>query len=712
MSIALTVDQMRNSATSSAVGAVAGAPDRVHNGNIQLANMSGNKAGPTDQLYRQAIYELWPWLTSMMANDSSSSSWDWFWNAVSCDPSVRAGTIVRRKWVQLRRPMPAARAQEEVVVPAAEPEEFEEYPRVLYDISDKQKLKPLGLDFGPNTENATLYDDNIKNVQLGIEKRITEKFVPMDLTDAERDEIKGAVSWMVSEVESSPKVEDIAKWLLFGDYKSKKWTMKRAEDSLARLMAEYNPEFRLSAAIKLEPMGKDASGKVKPPRILIADGDAGALMAATTIGVLERWLVHCHKHRTIKGAPKAERMAQIVEASRGHKETKGNAAVLLENDGSAWDTCCSHALRELVENPIVEAVARRIEHLFTPLSHYAETHLKQNKKKKLKLGAKTGAVIVEQITKAGQYTADAAAREVFSKRCKESISAIRRSGHRGTSILNWILNLFCWSWVVAGAECKHFVKPGSKKFNDLFGVARDYLIWLEGDDSLLRLGGRCLTQIEVEELSRRWTKLGHRPKLYQRQKGDVAEYCGWKAVVDEAGMVPGTEVPDVPRLLRNLFRSTSKDAVRLAKTEGWRPIVAASLVSRIAGIAYRVPSIAHWAMSLADELAVSAEMEFTRDDLFRLGSDLGDILPEYWKDDDPTRILNESVKYGHYADGVRCTISNSIAAGGLELEVALAVRHGWVKDEQEWRTFTANLQAIGLQSATVDIRSILPPGMM
>lgn len=192
----------------------------------------------------------------------------------------------------------------------------------------------------------------------------------------------------------------------------------------------------------------------------------------------------------------------------------------------------------------------------------------------------------------------------------------------------------------------------------------------------------------------------------------VAEFCGWKIVVDGAGLVPGTEVPDVPRLLANLFRSTSKEAVAAADTERWRAIVAASLVSRVAGIAYRVPSIANWAMDLADELAVSHEMEFTREDLFRLGSDLGDVLPEYWKNDDPVRIIKESLKYGHYADNVRCTISNSVAAGGIATEISLAVRHGWVSDEQEWHTFIANLRAVGLQTPSAAFCSIVPPGML
>jgi hypothetical protein len=117
-------------------------------------------------------------------------------------------------------------------------------------------------------------------------------------------------------------------------------------------------------------------------------------------------------------------------------------------------------------------------------------------------------------------------------------------------------------------------------------------------------------------------------------------------------------------------------------------------------------------MNLADELAGSDELEFNRDDLYRLGSDLGDILPEYWKNDDPVRILSESCKYGHYADNVREKISNSIASGGLETEISLAIRHGWVKDEQEWHTYVSSLRAIDLQSSTADIRSITPPGML
>ena len=73
-------------------------------------------------------------------------------------------------------------------------------------------------------------------------------------------------------------------------------------------------------------------------------------------------------------------------------------------------------------------------------------------------------------------------------------------------------------------------------------MKRRFKFGFGGDDSCLWLIGRQLTPAELEVLESHWALLGHRPKLFMRKNGDVAEFCGWKIVVDDTGLDETTAV--------------------------------------------------------------------------------------------------------------------------------------------------------------------------
>jgi hypothetical protein len=249
---------------------------------------------------------------------------------------------------------------------------------------------------------------------------------------------------------------------------------------------------------------------------------------------------------------------------------------------------------------------------------------------------------------------------------------------------------------------------------------RRFKIWLEGDDSLLWLTARHFFQVELEVLEARWTKLGHRPKLFQRKNGDAAEFCGWKIVVNKYGLDEDTAVPDIPRLLSNCFYTTAKEAVNAAKAgdaTAFGRTVGPALIARAASIADRVPTVARWLTKMCLEfgdISITDEM-FSRDDLFRLGADtMVEVLDpelEWWKDDDPEKILTD-IRYGSFCDSVHRQVSNSIAEGGLTREADLAVRHGWVKTTSEWHCFVTNLEMVTCHTPDQLYRKIVPSGMM
>ena len=301
----------------------------------------------------------------------------------------------------------------------------------------------------------------------------------MDLTLDERAEITAGTQKLIEQIQHDGglKVRKIASYLLFGDYKSKNWNLNRAELALNILIMQYQPDYQFTAAIKLEPMPPG-----KPPRMIVADGDSGAVMSAVVIGVLERFIVKIHKHRTIKGKQKGERIDEICRACN-HTTPSGDRtrAFILENDGSAWDTCCSLALRDLTENPVMDAVYDLIQDFVTPSNAFYDQRSKANKGKTLKLGIDPKRVVVTATGASGShdYNQEQLARIVMKKRFTTKIRSIRRSGDRGTSILNWIVNFLCWASVLAGKYSFQIIAINGLVVLEVFGKSRRFLIFLE-----------------------------------------------------------------------------------------------------------------------------------------------------------------------------------------------------------------------------------------
>ena len=62
-----------------------------------------------------------------------------------------------------------------------------------------------------------------------------------------------------------------------------------------------------------------------------------------------------------------------------------NKGELIEGDGSAWDTCCSQKLRDLIENPVLAYIARVFSQRCMLPESWAQAHQAVNSKKSFKL---------------------------------------------------------------------------------------------------------------------------------------------------------------------------------------------------------------------------------------------------------------------------------------------------------------------------------------
>jgi hypothetical protein len=314
----------------------------------------------------------------------------------------------------------------------------------------------------------------------------------------------------------------------FKAMKSGKWSEKRFRDSANQACQTIDPTFRMKAKVKLEPL---APGK--PPRLIIADGDDGQIMALLVIYHLEKLLYKHFENRSIKHVSRRKAMERIMDQV---KRLGSSQAQMVEGDGSAWDTCCQSAIRNLIENPIIAYIGRISEQYFDCQS-FNSSHEDANTAKKLKLAAN-----------------DKLLREVIT------IEAIRRSGHRGTSVLNWLVNYCLWMSAVLD-DPSEANNPDKIDYKSKWGHRLRQLCFFEGDDSLLATWPKLSDSQHVDVFDF-WKRCGFNMKLVYGLPNGRVEFTGWHLGLDGTGY-PNSYAPDLARCMRNMCVSTS-DVVREA----------------------------------------------------------------------------------------------------------------------------------------------------
>lgn len=712
--ICISAEEAELAIFSGSAGAVMDAPGRMCNSNIQLASLRLAKTKTDDEEYNLARAEIWPWLTSLLVSDGTYTITN-FARVFGCCIGRTRECIVSRRHVI---PSDTSVAVKDAFEKAGDwIREVLEHDRSVVPsgidgvdlVLDKTTKagKPLAVKFGPTVVEKCFHANEPQNIHAAVEGRIIEKHVPMAMTSDDVAEMHAITEALVKNIQESKLVDAIAHGILFSDCRSKKWTPQRQARALELLMSTWSPQYKFSAAIKCEPM---VGGK--PPRLLIADGDAGQVMSSFVMAVLERYLFKVYKKRSIKGVPKSVRMEEISKEFNFPIAGGKACASVLENDGSAWDTCMSHPLRAITEVPVINAIMAKIEHLIQPYASFNEQRARADKTKTYVLRCKTSEIRIEQLNQpATERDFEEASMHMYRKEVQLKIASIRRSGDRGTSVLNWLANHLCWCWVLCGKNGVRPMGANTQFLWDLWGTKRRFLFCFEGDDSLLLLEHQ-FTEEQLDTLARRWTALGHRPKLYLRAPGDRAEFCGTKFLVDPNGIVPYTACPDLPRHLANAFYSHAKEAVcaaQLADSETLFKILAPGLLARAAQFAERLPSIARFFARYADDLHGDVNVEFSRDDLYRIGeADASEFDPELWTEHDPEKLLNWGLKYGD----IRGRIDEAIANGEINVhpivEASFAVEQGWATDQGEWARYVEALSMVTRGTDVVTFRSLTP----
>lgn len=427
----------------------------------------------------------------------------------------------------------------------------------------------------PSQQAPNIYTNSAANVESGIQGRIIDKCRPCTLNRSQKRKLEKFVNVAMGVTRQEGKVtvehfnkslslfskERIQAWCSekfhLEELVSRKWALDRIEDSINEAFQTAFPEFKFSTRVKLEQMPNE-----KLPRILIADKDSGQLFALVVVKCFEDLLFEWFKTKSIKHCSKKDAMKRVVRQLTPPKG-KSMRAMLIEGDGSAWDTTCNAVIREIIENRILAHIAEIVCEYGVVPEQWHKAHLAANSQHQLRL--------------------------FYKKRHDElraSVAAIRRSGHRGTSCLNWWINFTMWT-VSLFREPWLFLNPSRRYGTDIEGVNRWWNGSFEGDDSIAATSPKFDAGSTIDiEFRAFWYKAGFDMKLiFPGAVGGPrnATFTGWHfATVDQ--FFTGESTPELPRALaggtstsgHTLQSVNSGDASALMTTAGHAALARAS----------------------------------------------------------------------------------------------------------------------------------------
>ena len=420
--------------------------------------------------------------------------------------------------------------------------------------NSKQIVGVLSL---PLTDDPNVYAKEAENIESAIDNRITAKQRPFTATTEDRALIGRVVSAAIGDnprraVFSTRRVVSWWENHLLNDLRSGKWAEERLSKTVEGLCCRIDPKFKLSCDIKLEPMPEG-----KAPRMLIADGDEGQVMALLTICCIEDLIKKHMPKKTIKGLGKRAAMERLAAELRApasaFSKTKGKMSgqhtgyskpvppgvSVFEGDGSAWDTTCSAKLRDIVENPVIMHVGSILKVLMSEPTTWIDAHYDVCSLIKTALTFK----------KNGEFR-------------KFLIDAIRRSGHRGTSCLNWWVNFVCWHVSIFKTP-EIFLDPDVRYGEDHAGILRWLASGFEGDDSALSTTPKIQETDEIyTAILQRWERLGFNMKIFLRTSRML--FTGYYLALDNNGPT-GMMMPEVDRCFARAGVSCSPKMIEYFK---------------------------------------------------------------------------------------------------------------------------------------------------
>jgi hypothetical protein len=473
--------------------------------------------------------------------------------------------------------------------------------------------KIVGALVGPVPQPPNVFANNAANISAAYVERIHKKKMgdpskgkaPLTVNANYKDKAK--VGRLVNNAMKGDKIhaifseKKVRAWAEtnfdFAKMKSGKWSDARLARAIENMYHKSDPRLSMAAAIKAEPMPEG-----KAPRLLIADGDDGQLMALPVIKCFEDLLFHHFEDASIKHTSKKRAVQRIL------RRLQKKGARLVEGDGSAWDTTCGTEVRDAVENPILYHIMDVLMHCGVCPASWLEAHHKACTSKKLRIS-----FLTEKL-----------------ERIKIVIDAIRRSGHRGTSCLNWWVNFVMWACSFS-SEPELYLNPDRRRTKDVTGVDRWWAGGFEGDDSLCAM---YPPMKEGDELSGEflswWSRWGFDMKIVFVESS--ATFVGVDVACEKGEPLFNQRSNEIGKdgkmLMQPLFcaelpraivgsgiscSSGAKIAIKTGDIEGLKKLAAAKYYARSLDFAGVLPSVSRKYYRYAESLARPSR--FTEDDM-------------------------------------------------------------------------------------------------
>lgn len=450
---------------------------------------------------------------------------------------------------------------------------------------DRSPLEIKAVAIMPVSADPCVYANTPENVETAIEERITKKEQECRLNESDNADLKRRIGNIGRT--ATAKVftrKAIAEWVaenpLWECAKSGKWTNTRWQNAEGDVVTATVLKYQHKYSIKAEGMKHN-----KPPRLLIADGDAGQVMGCYAMACMEaiikKHFPNCH----VKGRAKKQAMNEIFKHLRFTPEELGGKGVTAyEGDGSAWDTKCSKTLRDATENVVVWHILDVLIDMVCMTSENADAMKQAMGKKKIR------------------GTFEDKNKEAKRKFITFVINSIRRSGDRGTSILNWWVNMVC-TMACLFLEPEIWVEnPTVTELVDVSGELRKFKFVWEGDDS----GGNTSPPMNSElqkMVEHNWRELGHDMKLFFRP--DWINIVGVVCPFDNCGPLPDEWCPELPRAMQNSGLTTSSTAtLAWAKNDAKtiKAVAASKAMSRALDFAGKLPTVSEKYLNYAEAL--------------------------------------------------------------------------------------------------------------
>jgi hypothetical protein len=228
-------------------------------------------------------------------------------------------------------------------------------------------------------------------------------------------------------------------------------------------------------------------------------------------------------------------------------------AVIFETDGSAWDGCCTDEVRKTIENVHLRWVQTELVKL--------EGHLMDTTHLEAHIRKCSDAVLAVRYDKMHGETEKPG---IF-------INAVRRTGHRGTSVLNFLTNLTLTiaSVVQTKDQAREAVRDCLREDPAWFRAS------FEGDDGIVALPAKWWTPEARTRCLATWQRAGFIMKTVEHVGATAAEYVGWKFATDDKGLT-GECAPDVRRTVAHASWSRAPGVLKAYAENDHRAVAKAA----------------------------------------------------------------------------------------------------------------------------------------